>query len=273
MSDANYDIAITQLVIYLPLIPLALFILFKYRVLGVEAFAGWLFLIAYSTLQIVSGALSISSGKQHTSTTGIILTQIGLGPLMLATMGLLHLINSFTSLRDSIIFRPLGQLIFHVVSIGATVILAVGSSSLYSTDPSSKATTEVKIGAVVYAIIWIFLVIVLINSFLSRTRHGVLSKLLWTTAFALSMILLRLIYTLLSVFDTSSTAFNPITGSTAAQILLEVIPLALAAIVWIIAGIASMGELPKAKAVKGQSRILPTRNARNKAQYPIESQV
>ena len=56
------------------------------------------------------------------------------------------------------------------------------------------------------------------------------------------MIALRLVYTLCSVFDTSTTTFSPLNGSLGAKVCLEVIPLMLAIIAFMVTGILTIRE-------------------------------
>lgn len=90
MSSANFHIAIAQLVIYIPLTPVTLFVLIRHVKLGVGAFLAWFYVQAFIMLQVIGGILTVANGKNSMSTTGAILTQIGIGPLILAAMGMLH---------------------------------------------------------------------------------------------------------------------------------------------------------------------------------------
>ena len=76
--------AIVELVIYLFLVPVILFILYRH---GLPGFLGWIFLLAFSGLRLASDGLEIGNS---TGSGGSIINAIGLSPLMLATSGIIH---------------------------------------------------------------------------------------------------------------------------------------------------------------------------------------
>jgi hypothetical protein len=84
MSGLDY----AQLAIYGPLSLPILFIVYRHGRRGV---IGWLYLFVFCTLRIVGPAMQIKANKDHTSGSGpILISSIGLSPLLLATVGILH---------------------------------------------------------------------------------------------------------------------------------------------------------------------------------------
>jgi hypothetical protein len=76
-------LSIAELAIYIILSIPVLYILVKHLWQGLT---GWLFLFFFCTLRLIGGALSMNSD----STSGEIISSVGLSPLLLATSGILH---------------------------------------------------------------------------------------------------------------------------------------------------------------------------------------
>lgn len=71
------------LAIYVILALPTLFVLVKH---GVHGFLGWFFLFAFCSLRIIGSALNMKSS----SGAGSIVSNVGLSPLLLASLGILH---------------------------------------------------------------------------------------------------------------------------------------------------------------------------------------
>lgn len=81
-------LALAQLVIYIILI-LPLFpILIRHGKVGI---LGWFYCTAFCTLRLVGNGMQVSASKHGTTnSTALIISSIGLSPLLLATSGILH---------------------------------------------------------------------------------------------------------------------------------------------------------------------------------------
>lgn len=82
----------TTLAIYAILSVPVLFYLVRH---GKPGLLGWIYLLAFCTLRIVGGAMSLntnsdSGGGTSSSSSASIIANIGLSPLLLATSGILH---------------------------------------------------------------------------------------------------------------------------------------------------------------------------------------
>ena len=90
--DDTTQLAIAELVIYLLLICLGFFILFKHGKRGLEP---WLFYIMFCSLRIIAGGLQINNwnkiqqGKPSSDTASIV-NSIGISALLLCSCGVLH---------------------------------------------------------------------------------------------------------------------------------------------------------------------------------------
>lgn len=76
-------LSVAELAIYATLSFPVIFILIRHLPAGA---VGWGFLLAFCTLRIIGGALSMNSNKPSAS----IISSVGLSPLLLAASGILH---------------------------------------------------------------------------------------------------------------------------------------------------------------------------------------
>lgn len=77
------SLSAAQLAIYALLTPPALYILIQHDKLGIP---GWLGLVAFCGIRLVAGATSLDHDNPASST----ISTIGLSPLLLAALGILH---------------------------------------------------------------------------------------------------------------------------------------------------------------------------------------
>lgn len=83
MFNATGRLAISELVIYVLLLPNAVYILFHH---GKPGFMGWGFFVLFDILRIVSSGMDISD----TSITGSVINSVGTSSLLLAITGIIH---------------------------------------------------------------------------------------------------------------------------------------------------------------------------------------
>ena len=82
MTDSESAV---KLVIYIILIQPSFYCIWKH---GKTGFLGWFYVNVFCALRIVTGGMGIHGDK--TSTTSVILSSVGLSPLLLAIAGVLH---------------------------------------------------------------------------------------------------------------------------------------------------------------------------------------
>jgi len=76
------------LIIYASLSIPILYFAYKH---GTRAILGWAYLLIICSLRVIGPALEINSIKNHKSSTGaIVISSIGLSPLLLGSIGVLH---------------------------------------------------------------------------------------------------------------------------------------------------------------------------------------
>jgi hypothetical protein len=96
MSDLqqNYDLALFQLAVYTLLTPFAFVIFFKVVLKKPSipwlAVLGWFYLLGFLSLLLAANGLIIGAGKQSTSSTGLVLSAVGLAPLFVLVEGVLR---------------------------------------------------------------------------------------------------------------------------------------------------------------------------------------
>jgi hypothetical protein len=90
MVSTKEAIGIFELVVYIPLAHVALYVAWRH---GLWRQMGWVFLALFCGLRAASGGLFVASGmhpdNKDTAVWSAIIGSIGLSPLLLATMGLL----------------------------------------------------------------------------------------------------------------------------------------------------------------------------------------
>lgn len=90
--DAATQLAVAELVIYLILLPIPHYLLFKHGKAGLEA---WFFLISFSLLRIVASALQINNWNREkkgesVSDIASIINSVGVSALLICISGLIH---------------------------------------------------------------------------------------------------------------------------------------------------------------------------------------
>jgi prolipoprotein diacylglyceryltransferase len=83
MLNASGRLAIAELIIYIIIFPIAVYILVRH---GKPGYIGWGFFLVFCTLRIVSSGL----GVNDTSTIGGIINSVGISALLLAISGVIH---------------------------------------------------------------------------------------------------------------------------------------------------------------------------------------
>ena len=78
-------LSVAKVVIYIIFVQPAIYIFFKH---GTSGILGWFYLQVFCILRIVSDAITVNSNKNSKAT--MILSSVGLAPLLFACMGVLH---------------------------------------------------------------------------------------------------------------------------------------------------------------------------------------
>ena len=92
MLSPSESLNIAELAIYLPLLFLTLFIVYRH---GVHRQTGWIYLSIFGLIRIIGAALGIAAAKNNPPGNdsdlewSAILGSVGISPLLLASLGLL----------------------------------------------------------------------------------------------------------------------------------------------------------------------------------------
>jgi prolipoprotein diacylglyceryltransferase len=85
---ADKALDILQLVLYIPLLLLSQYCLIRH---GKQGLLGWLYVSAFCIIRLIAAGLKIHSDTTGTQSSGaVIVDNIGLSPVILGALGLLH---------------------------------------------------------------------------------------------------------------------------------------------------------------------------------------
>ncbi|KAJ9211496.1 hypothetical protein DTO166G4_6917 [Paecilomyces variotii] len=221
----RHGISILELIFYTPAIFVALLLAFRH---GFRKSSGWYYFIIFSLARIVGSCCYLATISYPTSTdlyiAYAVCSSVGVGPLLHANTGLLSRINDSIDRKTN---RPLNPLIFRgllFLTLAALIVGIVGQT----TGGSSAATLahpkiETKIGIILFVVIWVAICFILLAL---RGRYNDIEdgehRLLAAVGMSLPFILVRLIYSVLSVFVHNSD-FNMITGNVTIMLVMAVL--------------------------------------------------
>ena len=251
--NSRGGVSIFELFIYIPAIVVAVIVCSRH---GFGRSSGWLFTLILCLVRIIGACCQLAT--YHSETKGlleavVILDSIGISPLLLATLGLLsrwqacphiHVLPNANVIisADSIgqtssgVFNALHFRILQLlITVGLILCIVGGTSSTSSTGVYQPQTTT-KVGIVLYLIAFIALgLIAAVTTYkLSNAPSGE-KRLVWAVIIALPFILVRLIYSLISVFS-HDRHFNLITGSVAILVVMAVLEEMAVVLIYLVIG-------------------------------------
>ncbi|KLO19997.1 hypothetical protein SCHPADRAFT_816698 [Schizopora paradoxa] len=209
--DQRGDIAIAEIVFYVPILVCALLLTLRH---GFGRQAGWIFLFTFSIVRIVGGAIHIAAEEVTPPKTGLFIAAFaiesaGVAPLLLCTSSWLQ-----TRVNHPLFYPHVFRLV-RIVLVVAFALAIVGATNATSSNANDRTTgaTLRKVGGIIILACFIFMafVHVLLWTYKSRlyTRHRTL---LLGISTALPFLLVRCIYSVLSAFSPVSS-FGPVTSS------------------------------------------------------------
>ncbi|KAL8713901.1 MAG: hypothetical protein Q9220_002047 [cf. Caloplaca sp. 1 TL-2023] len=244
-------LAIAEIVFYIPTLALSILIVIRH---GFKRQLGWIYLSILGVIRIVGNSMEISANQKHDNTLFIIaavLNGVGLSPLLLAMVGLLQrvnegIMNSHANGNGGMLQGPLSRALrlIHLPIIVALVLAAVGSSKLYGTDPSSHADGEhlARAGISVFIVSFAGLAAVTFTlvAYMLLRDSGLKTgerRILFAVAASIPFIAVRLIYSALVYFDTSSSVFTLRGGNIWAQAFMSVAEEWITVVLYLTAGL------------------------------------
>ncbi|KAI6159511.1 hypothetical protein EDD17DRAFT_1838153 [Pisolithus thermaeus] len=208
--DSQGILAAVTLAIYFPIFFFSARIAFRYGV-GQK---GWIILVIFTLIRIIGGALLVAAEEVRPVVTGLYiggyaLEASGLSPLLMSTLALLQQTTQ----------TPDGQLkyggafrLLHLLGMAALVLTIVGISQ----SSSSSATTMRRAGVILFAVLYIIIVLGALVQWASRQQVMkyrkqtapvdplLLKQLLIAISVALPFLAVRTLYSVLSTFSSST---------------------------------------------------------------------
>jgi len=251
-----------ELALYALLIPPALFIAYRH---GRHGILGYFYLNISIAVRIAAAICQLIDNKNNNTATTpsratIILSSIGLSPLLLAASGILHelhhylLLASATTSPSKMSRWPLFiQIQIHTLCTVGMILLILGSIHLADAKSTSDANAAYKLrsaGAVLWFVTWLGLIQYIAwlffrfhrvqqqekkNNYRSTTalRNWTMVALLFGGA--------KVVYAAVYTLDHADTAINPVTGSFAIKVVLVVGVQSFAVVAMIVGGWLSRG--------------------------------
>ncbi|KFY78564.1 hypothetical protein V499_02308 [Pseudogymnoascus sp. VKM F-103] len=242
-------ISIALLVLYAPLLLLGAFLSKRH---GFGRSSGWIFLVIFCTLRILSGALNLAIINSPTSTSlhtaYLITNSVGLSPLLLASLGLLNrAIESIERRAHSVTITPRLIRLIQLLIMIALILAIVGSINLTDakTDGDvhdARTLVQAAVGLFIAGYVILCLATVRVLFSISSAEAGE-RRLIPALAAALPFLLIRVVYAGVGAFG-NDAKFNAVTGSDA--IFLVMVVLMELAVVIIFEGVGiTLKAIPK----------------------------
>ncbi|KAK4032569.1 hypothetical protein C8A01DRAFT_50648 [Parachaetomium inaequale] len=222
--NANSIVAIVELVAYVPAIIVSFMVCLRH---GFHRSSGWLYTLALCLIRIIGAACQLATIPNPDDvpliTASVILENIGVTPLLLATLGMLSRLVDWTNRQN-----PSPTItIYHFRLVQLLILLNTILSIVGGTDNNATPTspaTESQVAAVFYVVTYAALLLILLVSARSRSLVPADERLI-VPAVALALvpfIAVRVLYSLLVVF-VHSGAFARIGGPAAARLCMATV--------------------------------------------------
>lgn len=259
MPTKTWDLALTQILFYFPSCIPVLYCFWRHRKFG---FAGWFFLFAFLTLQIVGGILTVAAGENGTpSSTAIIITSVGISPLMFAVAGVMHewlKLSDFPRTKKGKRIDMLCNILYHLAVTVGIAIYAVGASDASKPGSTSGGTTEWKVGIII-----LFLLVIVLDVaffiFWRKIGTGGSQPLFWSIAISQVLLLIRLIYQVVATFKEDKGEYSYINGSIALRVVFQFLTGAFITLALVIAGVMSLETVALAQTRKAEGHTRTVR--------------
>ncbi|CAF9928923.1 MAG: hypothetical protein ALECFALPRED_004175 [Alectoria fallacina] len=235
-------LAIASLVIYAILLQPTLYCFWAH---GRRGFLGWFYLQIFCLLRIIGNAVELHEAATPTPTSShvLLINNIGLSPLLLATAGILHEARRARNsrLRNKIEWFLVLQ--YHLLVSAALGLIIVGVVFLENGNLSSNKRALLKIGAALVVLCWVLLLVwtlVSMPSYQTDTSAAIYrdgSKLLLGVVVALPLVAVRLVYGVSSLILELNESSSEFTTSLAIKVCLSVIPEMLLTAGFVVVGI------------------------------------
>lgn len=233
---------IIEIVFFAPALPISLYVCYKQ---GFGRDSGWILLTLLSLVRVVGAAIGIAATQNPTSdliTAALVLSSIGSTFLVAAFSGLVNRVE--TGAQQTRI-PPRIRKLLQLVALVAVILGIVGGTKVSSSDPDNQADgyTYIKASAILILIMFLASMLILSASILHmRAVKAGDRKIFYASIIGAPFVLVRVIYTICSAFDHTSTTFSSRSDTTSAVIVRGIMAIAMeivAAAIFLVAGILS----------------------------------
>jgi len=241
-------VSIAELVFYFPALAIAIFLAVRH---GFRRNAGWLFIIIFCVARIIGPAMQIATIHDSNSvdlyTGSIILQNIGLSPLMLATLGLLSRCLDSIHLSHHTFLNSMWLRLIELVILVALILGIVGGVDASNDFVNSGAfvlgtLSKVAVGLFIACFIAIVIITIVASLSISHAEAGE-KRLLLAVALSLPFILCRLVYSSITTFA-HLKSFGQLTGSVTILLCVALIEEAIVVVIYESVGL-TLRQLPK----------------------------
>lgn len=211
-------VSIGEIVVYVPALCIAIFLAIKH---GFGRSSGWYFLVVFSLARIIGAGMQLATINDPRNVSlyigSAILTNVGFSPLELATLGLLsRLIESINKTHKTIVSSGVMKVIELIILVGLIlgIVGGINAGNAYTSTGTYVPNSLNKAGTALLIVSYVLTVIATIAVSLSASHaEPGEHRLLFAIAFALPLLLVRLVYSIFSTFAHNKN-FNLITGNT-----------------------------------------------------------
>ncbi|MCJ1228110.1 hypothetical protein MMC12_004771 [Toensbergia leucococca] len=227
--DTQTKISIAELAFYVPAFVATVILLLRH---GNTSRMGWIFLMIFMILRFTGAGMEISSADGNTSitTASLIVSSIGISPLLLSTQAILK--NASESSR-SFLLSSWVFLALHINTILALGLTIAGAEDLTSanTDNTGNGRTLTRVGVLIFLAVLTVVTFLTILSF----RTSIPSRLLYAIALSLPVLFVRIIYSICVYFSSSAT-FSFTGGNAIVELCMAILMEFIVVIIYIVGG-------------------------------------
>jgi hypothetical protein len=268
-KDIREGIAIVDLALYIPLTIAVAFVLIRH---GFQKQLGWIYLLIFTIIRVAGAVMELLHTHNTSNSTylewSLILSSVGLSPLLLASLGLLKRVIDCTSTHiasgeSNVIVSALAQRlriikrisgkatansrrsrVIQLLQIPTTIALILcivgGMDAVSSSSTPSEIKTgakDTKIGMAIFIVIYLILCLLTLFS-LSEIRKTVSGerRVLLAILLALPLIGSRLLWSILCTFK-GGKIFNIESGNAIVQICMADVEEVLVVCLYVVVGL------------------------------------
>lgn len=254
MHLTNHGILdIVNLAFYVPALPITAYVVFKQ---GFARKAGWIYLTLVSILRIIgaiTGLLAMNNPTKGLIECSDITYGIGITPLLLALLGILSRVNQSMSMPK---FSPRAIHIINIPIMIGLIFAVLGGLNEFNSNITTQnnGIRDLKISTAIYAAMLGVLAVISVILFLNFSAAKFPERILLKFALlSLPFFGVRVLYSVLTAYDRTSSAFNTNSNATEAVIVQAAMSVAMEFVimtVYILGGFMAM----KASAIQAQQQ-------------------